>query len=351
MKKFWSIAIIIIVIIAVAFKLKYNKKQIEANSKLDANTQIIIPVKTFKAQVVQYENKINVSGIFSSWSEVTVMSESQGKVIKFLFETGKYVKEGETLAILDDDLIKSQLVLAEASYQKSQHDFSKYSGLAANDAVSSQQLEEIKLAQKNAQTNLIQIRKQLDNTTIKAPFSGIITKRYVERGTLVLPGMSIAEITEMSRVKFNARVAESDINSITPGMEVFLDVPAIGRENLKGKVYTIQAKSDEARRYSIDVEVSNPGNLIKPGMFGTAQMKVSQKGVQGIYIPRDCLNGSIKEPEVFIVKNNIAIRKSIKIGKITDDNVEVIAGISPGDFVVQSGQINLEDSTKVNSIE
>lgn len=351
MKKVWSIALVIIVIVAIGFKLIYNKKQIEANAGKDANTQIIIPVKAVKASMAQFENKITVSGIFNSWSEVTIMSESQGKIVKIEFETGKYIKEGETIAVLDDQLVRSQLALAEASYQKAQRDYSKYSGLAANDAVSSQQLEDIKLALKNAQTNLTSMRKQFDNTVIKAPFSGTITKRYVERGTLLMPGTPIADITEFSRVKFFARLAEGDINSITPGLTVELDVPAIGKEKLTGKVYAIQSKADEARRYTIEVEVANTGNLIKAGMFGTAHITAQKKTLNALYIPRDCLNGSIKEPEVFLVKNNLALRRSIKIGKVTDDKVEVLEGIVSGDLIVQSGQINLEDSTKVSVIQ
>ena len=351
MKKFWMIAMVILFILAIAIKLIYNKKQIDAATKNNFTAQISIPVKAVKAESAQFQNEINVSGIFNSWSEVTVMSESQGKIVKLSFETGKVVKEGEIIAWLDDEQVKSQYVLAEASYQKAQRDYSKYSGLAASDAVSSQQLEEIKLGLKNAQTNLALTRKQVDNTSIKAPFSGIVTKRYVEKGTYLMPGLPIADITEISRVKFIARVAEGDINSIFPGMAVELEVPAIGKDKLTGKVYAIQSKADEARRYTIEVEVANARNLIKAGMFGTAHLNGRQDVSTSLYIPRDCLNGSIKDPAVFLVKNNLAIRTSIKIGKVTDDKVEVLEGITSGDMVVLSGQINLDDSTKVSMIK
>jgi RND family efflux transporter MFP subunit len=351
MKKLWIIALVILFVVAIAFKLIYNKKQIEAATSTDPATQIIIPVKAVKPESARFQNKITVSGIINSWSDVTVMSENQGKIVKLFFETGKVVKEGELIAQLDDELVKSQYVLAEATYQKTQRDYSKYSGLAASDAVSNQQLEEIKLALKNAQTNLALTRKQMDNTSIKAPLSGIVTKRYVEKGTYLMPGTPVADIAEINRVKFVARVSEEDINSIFPGMSVLLDIPAIGKEKLNGKIYAIQSKADDARRYTIEVEVANTGGRIKAGMFGIAYLTGNKSVSNTLYIPRDCLNGSIKDPEVFLVKNNQAIRTSIKIGKVTDDKVEVLEGIASGDLVVQSGQINLDDSTKVSLIQ
>ena len=106
-------------------------------------------------------------------------------------------------------------------------------------------------------------------------------------------------------------------------------------------------KADASRRFPVEIEVrNNAGKPIRSGMFGMAFF--AARGTHdAMAIPRTALVGSIKDPEVFVVENDKAVRKSIKVGSASEKTIEVLEGLKAGDKVVISGQINLDDNTAV----
>jgi len=222
MKRIIIVAFVIVALVgACTVTLLYNKKKIDEKARMDGNLQRI-PVFIEEIGKRRINGSFESNGTFSAIHELTLMSEGSGKVVELSFKTGDIVNTGKILAVLDDELIRSQLSLAEAMLVKSKSDLKKYENLLTNDAISTQQVEDSRLGVKKAETDVTMLQKQLDNTTIKAPIQGTITKRFIEKGSLVLPGTPVAEIVDVSRLKFIANVAESEAVQITPGQKIIL---------------------------------------------------------------------------------------------------------------------------------
>lgn len=350
MKRIVIIALVIVALVgACSVTLFYNKKKIDAKARMDGNLQRI-PVFIEEIGKTRISGSFESNGSFAAIHELTLMSEGSGKVVDLRFNTGDVVQTGRILAVLDDELIRSQLSLAEVALSKSKSDLKKYEDLLTNDAISTQQVEEIRLGVKKAETDVTTLHKQLDYATIKAPIQGTITKRFIEKGSLVMPGAPIAEIVDVSRLKFIANVAESEAVQISPGQKITLISSLFPGIDYHGTVMSVGVKADDAKRFPVEIEmINNPKHALKAGMFGTALFSIGSDR-EALMIPRHAIVGSIKEPRVYIVERDKAVLRDIRIGSATDQEVEILDGLKAGEWVVTSGQINLENNSAVSIV-
>jgi len=350
MKRILIISLLIIAILGgCAAILVLNKKKIDQKSKMDGNLDRI-PVYVLDTKKSNLAGDFEVNGSFTAIHELTLLSEGQGKVTELLFNTGDVVKPGQVMARLDDELVRSQLSLAEAALDKARADLKKYEGLLKADAISVQQVEDVKLAVKKAETDVVTLKKQLDFATIKAPIPGTITRRSIEKGSLLMPGSPVADIVDVSRLKFIANVAESEAVQIRKGDKIRITSTLFPGKNYQGNVVSIGVKADDARRFPVEIEmVNDPSNPLKAGMFGTA-LFTSNQPREALLIPRNAVVGSIKIPRVYVVENNKAVLKDIQIGTANDKEVEVTSGLNEHEQLVISGQINLDNHVAVSVV-
>jgi RND family efflux transporter MFP subunit len=350
MKRIITISLIVIALAGgCSAILLLNKKKIEEKSKMDGNLESI-PVYVVTIKNAGLDGDFEVNGSFMAIHELTLMSEGQGKVIDLPVSTGDFVSPGQVLARLDDELVRSQLGLANASLDKARADLKKYEGLLKADAISGQQVEDVKLALKKAETDVTTLKKQLDFAEIKAPIQGTITRRAIEKGSLVMPGSPVVDIVDVSRLKFLANVAESEVVHIRKGQQIPITSTLYPGNVYKGVVVSVGVKADDARRFPVEIEmVNDPSNPLKAGMFGTAAFE-SGATHETILIPRNAIVGSIKSPKVYVVENNKSVAREIRIGASNDREVEVLDGLKVGELVVISGQINLDNNVTVRVV-
>jgi len=350
MKRILIISLIIIAFVGgCAAILIINRQKIEEKSKLDGNLESI-PVYVTEIEKETLSGDFEVNGSFVAIHELTLMSEGQGKVVELLVNTGDFVHIGQVLARLDDELLRSQLALANTSLDKSRADLKKYEGLLKADAISGQQVEDVRLGLKKAETDVTVLKKQLDFAAIKAPIQGTITRRAIEKGSLLMPGSPVVDIVDVSRLKFIVHVAESEIPHIRKGQQVQITTSLYPGIKYKGTVVSVGVKADEARRFPVEVEMANnPDNPLKAGMFGTANFGIESHR-EALMIPRNSIVGSIKIPKVYVVENNKSILRDIRIGSANDHEVEVLDGLREGEIVVTSGQINLDNNVTVRIV-
>jgi membrane fusion protein (multidrug efflux system) len=350
MKRIIRISIILTILVgACAAKLMYNKAKIDANSQPDT-TIISIPVTVEIASVRPIENTFSITGNFQASKELTLLSEGQGRVIRILATVGDVVKEGQVIAELDDELFRSQLTLAEANFEKSSKDLKKFETLSKSEAVTTQQLQEIQLACLNAEASAVAARRQVANTKIKAPFSGTITKRHIEKGSLLMPGTAVIDLVDINTLKFMANLSEKEVASLTKGDQIRVQSDLYVGNDFLGKIKSVGVKADDAKRYPVEIEVQNSKEKpLRDGMFGVAVFG-EDKGTEVLAISRKCIVGSIKDPHVYVIENNTAHMRNLHIGKVTDNQVEVLQGLKAGEKVALSGQINLEEGKKVTVV-
>jgi membrane fusion protein, multidrug efflux system len=341
-----SITITIIVLAVIILRLISNKRSLDSEIEMVKNFNTTIPVliDTVKNRNISDEFKVN--GSFSAMQELTVISETQGRIISINTDEGKKVSANQILAITDNELLKSQLELAKVNLDKTKKDMERFEKLSVEDAVSRQQYESAKLGLSGAESGYIAAKKQYENSIIKAPFDGIITKKYIEKGAFLMTGAQVFDIIDIKKVKFTAKLTDEEVKKVSNGQKVKLTSDSYKGYTYEGIVSSIITKADPSRKYEVEIEVINkPDKILKPGMFGYAVF--GGESGELLVIPRKALAGSIKNPEVFLVKGDSVVLQSIMIEYINENYLMVKEGLEKGDIVVTSGQINLKPGSKI----
>ena len=208
----------------------------------------------------------------------------------------------------------------------------------------------------NAKSRMTQANINVGDTRIKAPFSGIINKKYIEVGTILsgMPPTQMFEIVNVSKLKLNVTVSENQIAGLKIGSPIKVKASVYPDKEFNGKVTFIAPKADASLNFPVEIEISNnAANELKAGMYGTAEFSSAETSKTPLMIvPRTAFVGSVNANQIFVMeKDGTAKLKTVTAGRILGEKVEILNGLANGDIVITSGQINLNDGTKVTVIK
>jgi len=264
---------------------------------------------------------------------------------------GDKVKAGELLIQVESNTMSADLATAQTNAEKAKKDLERFENLAAGDAITQRQLEDARLAAKSTQAQLVAARQRLAKTRITAPISGEINEIYVEVGSYLNAGTKLYDIVNVDKLKLQVKVNESEVLLIGKGDKVTVKANAGSGQEYEGVVTAIAAQADPTLKFDVEVEVKNAANNnLRAGMYGTAFFEVAEQR-DAMLLPRETIVGSIQNPSVYVVKDGKATMRKVKVGVVTQDQVEILDGVQPGEQIVRSGQINLREGINVSVLK
>lgn len=348
MKRLLIFVAVIAVLGLTAAKLLTNKENTEAKIyQPDPNLKVGVRTVVAELRDMSQENKF--LGSFSPNRKIEIRPQAGGEIVKLPITEGQHIGAGQLVAKLDDDQLRFQVEALQVTLEGHQNDLRRFEVLVKGDAVPAVNIERTKLSIRSTQAQIKQLNKQIANTTISAPFSGVVTSKLVEKGSVVAIGTAMAEITDISSLKLVVNVPEKAINQFRIGQIISVQTEVYPDAKFQGKVSMISAEGDEAHNYPVEITVSNTSNIpLKAGMYGSIANLNEIKG-QSLAVPRQAIMGSAKEPQLYVVKNGKAVLKNVSIGISTNEFYEITKGLKVGDQVVTSGQINLQNGTLVSA--
>jgi RND family efflux transporter MFP subunit len=176
---------------------------------------------------------------------------------------------------------------------------------------------------------------------------------YIEVGSYLNAGAGtrMYDIVNVDRLKLNVTVSESEVLLIRKGQPVKVMANAGGAQEYEGRVTAIAAQADATLKYEVEIEVKNTANNnLRAGMYGTASFEIADQR-DAMLLARQAIVGSIQDPSVWVVNGDKATLRKVKVGTVTQDQVEILDGVQPGEKVVQSGQINLREGIQVSALK
>ena len=346
MKKVLYIIIPLALIAIVVIKLKSNKEIVKDKVyQYDKEQAINVQVDTIKSELIGAE--FAYSGTFEPNKETKLSAEIQGKINDVLVDIGTVVTKGQSLIQLDNSLLKLQLQSAEVQVEGLEADVKRFTVLANADAVQGVQLEKAELGLKSAKVQRATLLEQINKTTIKAPFNGVVTAKLTEEGAFAAPGVPLLQITDISVLKFSVNVSENDLSSFQLNQTFSINADAYSDVLLSGKATMIGSKANMGSSFPVQFIVSNTSDFkIKSGMFGKVNLK-SDNQKSGIIIPSSAIIGSSSQPQVYKIKNGKAVLHNITIAQKIKNKTVVSKGLEEGDVIVTNGFINLFDNANV----
>ncbi len=345
MKRTRWIFILALVLGAMVFVLLRNKARNQAS--IAARIDVVPTVTVTPARRGQIDENLSLVGNVAANRDVMVVSETVGRVTAVRAEVGDNVSSGTMLVQVDDELKLAAFKTAEVNYEKAQKDLRRYEALYKSNTVTDTEIESARLACKAAEAQFISARRQFQDTRITAPIAGVVTSRLVEQGSMVQPGMPIANVVDIATLKVTLHVAESDVFKLKPGQAVTASTDIYPGVAFAGVIRTVSDKADDSHTYRVEIGMDNSAaHPLKAGMFVRVTFPAVSKR-NALIIPRACLVGSRRDPQVYVVEAGKARLRAITVGAEIGLEVEVLSGLGEGESVVSNGQNNISDNSAV----
>jgi membrane fusion protein (multidrug efflux system) len=276
-----------------------------------------------------------------------VTSKTSNLITAIRFEEGKLVKKDEVLIELDSAEARASLAEAEAVLADSERQYVRSRDLAASQALSASNLDQIEATLKGNRARVEAARARLSDTTIRAGFAGRTGFRRVSVGSVVNAGTVITTLDDSSLIKLDFTVPETFLFAIRPGLVVKASTAGLRGRAFEGKITNLDSRVDPVTRSMfVRAEIPNPDGVIRPGMF----MTVSLQGdvMPALIVPEAAIVPEQGRTYIFVTEGDIAQRREVTLGRRTPGEVEVTSGLKEGERVVVDGTQNLTDGATVH---
>jgi len=326
-------------------------------SESDGNTKAAkkeeinrVSVKTIELKGEKYSDFISVVGTIKPFQKALLSATEGGKITKFHKDKGEFVKKGETILEIDNELLKASLDGTKAQFELAEITFQKQEMIYKQNVNSEIQYLQAKYGMEQLKANLKMIQTRYNNTFIIAPFSGYIDYKFYDEGEHAPVGQPIVNLINISKVKIEAGVPENFITSVKKGDITTVLVNAVGKE-YNGKISFVGTSVNATNRtFPIEITILNKEKQLKPELI--SEVKIQTKYYEKIItIPTEVITRVDNGYVVYVENNGKAESREVKIIKRTGGRVAVSDGLNDGDKLIVVGYQSLIHGQAINVVE
>jgi membrane fusion protein (multidrug efflux system) len=354
MKYLRTIPVLLIAVLLFASCSSKGKNAASASSDpAPESKRAVIPVKTMALAKTRIARTIDYTATILPFEEVNMAPSTPGRIDKIYVETGDKVKKGDNLFLMD----RTQLYQLELQLSNLQKDLDRIDTLLRSGSAKQQQYDQMKTQYDVLKTNVDFMK---ENTLMKSPFYGVVTGKYFENGEMysgaptTLSGRSsVVTVMQVNPLKVNVNISEQYYPLIRTGMKAEITADVYKDEKFSGTVYRIAPTINSgSRSFITELELPNNNDKLKPGMFVRVAMDLGE--VETFVVPANTIlvQEGTNLRYLFLMKNNLAERIEVQLGKRFDDKIEIISeSIKEGDMLVTEGQARLINGDKTELVK
>jgi multidrug efflux system membrane fusion protein len=315
------------------------------------------PVAAEPARLGPMPRYLDGIGTLTAVREVDVSPEVAGRVEAIAFEAGASVAAGAPLVQLNDAPEQADLASYRAAEKLAIANLERTQRLVRRDFATQAKMDENQEALEAARAGIARSQAVIDQKAVKAPFAGELGLRQVELGQFVSPGDKLVTLTDLTHLYATFTLPERDRSSVAVGQPVELRADAYPDEVFKGEITAIEPQVDPGTRVMrVQATFANPERRLLPGMFVNARV-VLPPAADVVSVPETAVDRTLYGDSVFIVTEegkdadgkpaHKAVQTFVEAGRGFDGRISIIRGVSPGDVVVSSGQLKLQNGAPV----
>ncbi len=306
-----------------------------------------IPVKVTTVQKGNLGEVFITTGVLEANQEVSISPKVSGRVAKIHVKMGDYVSANQILVELEQDDYAIGLARAEASYKQSKDNFERSQKLFAEKIISPQEYERAQTEFQINEAAYKQAKNQLDDTRIRAPFSGQIGFSNATLGGLVSPSAPLLSVVDLSTVFVSVNLSDSYISQTKTGQLASISLSSFPNQTFNGKVAQIAPAADKtSKTFPVKITLDNSSHRLKSGMLAEAKLSFNEKN-NVLKIPSESIVDEVGAKAVYVVEKDTARRRIVTPGVSDGKMVEIVSGLAEKEFIVILGQNNLEEGSKV----
>ncbi|OYW62589.1 MAG: hypothetical protein B7Z40_16430 [Bosea sp. 12-68-7] len=266
----------------------------------------------------------------------------------FATPEGERVEKGQVLVKLDTAILDAELKQQQADLGLARDTFERNRSLSQRGVGTQVAFDEATAKLASAEARVQLSKAKLAQSTLVAPFNGVVGLRAVSVGDFVAVGKQLITLTNIDPIKVDFRVAEIFLSQVRVGQTISLKVDAVPNKDFQGQIFAVDPVVDiNGRAIRLRATVPNRDLVLKPGLFARVTIVVDQRE-NAMLIPESAVVPDGIGKVVFIVENGKAKRVAVELGKRLPGKVEVLKGLTPQMQVVSSGQMRLRDGSNVS---
>lgn len=313
-----------------------------------------VTVSTIEAAAVVWQPVVEAIGTARAARGVSLSVEAGGVVEAILFSANERVEEGQVLVQIDDTIERADLAAAQASLELAQEELKRAETLQERGVSAATNVDIAQADATNARSQVVRLTAVMAQKSLVAPFAGVIGIPRIDVGQYVTPGDIYATLQDLDTMRVDFAVPEQQLRLVEIGLPVTV-FTEVGTTTLNGEISGIEPRIDpNTRLVTVRAEVENPEAELNPGQFLRVRVELPKEpGV--VAVPQSAVSSNLYGDSVYVVRpaegaeaEALAVEQVfVETGRRSDDLVEIVRGVEPGDLVVTAGQNRLSSGARV----
>jgi membrane fusion protein (multidrug efflux system) len=306
-------------------------------------------VKAEPATTMRFVDRIEAVGTAVANEQVTLASPVTERIVRLNFDDGSFVRAGQVIAVLQQGQETAQLAEIQARARQADQQLARVTQLKNRGFATRADYDVQVAAAAAARAQAQQVRAQVGDRVITAPFAGWVSLRNISAGAVVSQGTPIATISDVSTIKLDFPVPETMLAVIRPGQAIEAVSAAWPDQPFRGVIHTIDPVVDpNTRAVTARARIPNPDRRLRPGMMLNVQIENAPR--MSLSVPELAVVGEGERRFVFLLgEGNRARRTEVRTGLRSGGRVEILAGLQPGQRVITEGVVKVADGMTVST--
>jgi membrane fusion protein (multidrug efflux system) len=315
------------------------------------------------ARAEKWVERLTSIGTLISSHGVDITSQVAGIVTEVYLESGAEAERGASLVQLDVAVETADLASAKATLAEAEVAYQRQADLIAKRVTSEANLDTARAKRDTAAAAVNKIEAVIAQKTIKAPISGRLGIRKVERGQYVSPGMVLVTLQALDPIRVDFPMPEQLIGKLRVGQKIEVTVDAFPGEVFKGDIESLDARvAQDTRTLLVRGSLPNGLRRLLPGMFANVVVLAGDPK-EFVTVPRTAITYSLYGDSIYAVKEEtppadgktkegarpklIAERRFVRTGQVRDERVAILSGVKEGEQIVTTGQLKLNPGATI----
>lgn len=308
------------------------------------------PVEAVKAKAGSILRRVSTVGSLAAVQSVVLIPEVTGKIAKIYFEEGQNVKRGDPLFKIEDGIYKANVKKAEGDLAFRKEEYTRAIKLLEKNfgtiAMRDKTLSEMQVAE----AAVDEAKINLENTVIKAPFDGVMGLTDYSVGSYVTNSTELASIVDLNPIYVDFHIPESYLPYVHVGDIVDVTIEDFDILPVEATIKAIAPEIEvTTRTVTVRAEMPNKELAYRPNEFARV-LVLAGKIEDAVLIPEASIEREGEEEYVYLVVDNVAVKKTVSSGMRDGNEVEITNGVKDGDLVISAGQFNVHDGDEVTVV-
>jgi membrane fusion protein, multidrug efflux system len=345
MSKFFRYLLVNIFLFVYLFGLNVISVYGKDKKSAEANEAVLVEIASVQSQ--SFNKHITLTGTLRANQGVMVRPEVAGRITQIYFKSGTMVVAGTPLVQLNQEVILAQLQQSQAELQLAEQNYARTLALYKMRTLARADLDNVTSRLNAAKAKVNEYQAQLDQTLIKASFTGKLGLSAVNLGDYVHVGQDLVSLEALDPIEVEFSVPQVYLDNLVVGQNVNITADAYKGQKFSGKIYAIDAQINLSNRtVAVRATIPNAAGKLLPGTFVEAELDLTSK-TTNLVIPQVAVFYDVGKSYVYKVVGDKVSKTQVELGDRDRENVVLISGLNVNDKIVTAGQLNIEDGAKI----